>query len=147
MNNASYTTTFTVDQTPEEAFTAINNVHRSTQKITELVPGRRVAWHVVDGYLSFVEDKTEWTGTDITFDISPAGDQTQVRFTHAGLVPEGECFDSCSSAWGCGHRCRLDAHPRASSRHRSRKGSRLGLTAPDLTAHDLLPLRQLSQML
>ena len=126
MNDTSYTTTFTVDQTPEEAFAAINNVrgwwsgeidghtdqlgaeftyrygdvHRSTQQITELVPGRRVAWHIMDGYLSFVEDKTEWTGTDITFDISPAGDQTQVRFTHVGLVPEGECFDSCSSAWG-----------------------------------------------
>jgi hypothetical protein len=22
-----------------------------------------------------------------------------VRFTHVGLVPEYECFDSCSSAW------------------------------------------------
>jgi hypothetical protein len=29
-----------------------------------------VAWHVLDGYLTFVEDKTEWTGTDITFDIA-----------------------------------------------------------------------------
>jgi hypothetical protein len=126
MNDASYTTTFTIEQTPEEAFAAINDVrgwwsgdidgrtdelgaeftyrygdvHRSTQQITELVPGRRVAWHVVDCFLSFVEDKTEWTGTDITFDISPAGDQTQVSFTHVGLLPEGECYGSCSSAWG-----------------------------------------------
>jgi hypothetical protein len=126
MNEASYTTTFTVDQSPAEAFTAINNVrgwwsgeidgrtdelgakftyrhldiHRSQQEITELIPGRRVAWHVLDGYLNFTEDKTEWTGTDIMFDLAARGSGTEVRFTHAGLVPQDECFDTCSNAWG-----------------------------------------------
>ena len=126
MNDQNFTITFTVDQTPEEAFAAINNVrgwwsgeiegnteklgdeftyryedvHRSKQKITELIPGRRVVWHVLEGYVNFTRDKTEWTGTDVTFDISRMGDKTQVRFTHVGLVPEYECFDSCSNAWG-----------------------------------------------
>ena len=126
MNDQNLTTTLTVDQTPEEAFAAINNVrgwwsgeiegstdklgdeftyryedvHRSKQKITELIPGKKVVWHVLDGYLDFVQDKTEWTGTDITFDISKKGDKTEVRFTHVGLVPEYECFDRCSNAWG-----------------------------------------------
>jgi hypothetical protein len=125
MTAESFTTTIEVDQTPEEAFAAINNVrgwwsgqidgetehlgdeftyryediHRSTQRITESIPGQRVVWHVVDGYLKFVQDTTEWIGTDITFDISVRGDKTEVRFTHVGLAPEGECFDSCSSAW------------------------------------------------
>jgi hypothetical protein len=54
---------------------------------------------VLDGYLNFTQDKTEWTGTDITFDISAKDAGTEVRFTHAGLVPQHECFDSCSSAW------------------------------------------------
>ncbi len=76
------------------------DIHRSTQRITELVPGRRVAWHVVDAYLDFVEDKSEWTGTDITFDVTPTGSGSEVRFTHVGLAPDVECFDSCSSAWG-----------------------------------------------
>jgi len=118
--------TFTVDQTPEDVFAAINNVrgwwsgeiegstdklgdvwtyryqdvHYSKQEITELVPGKRVVWHVMDGLLNFTEDKTEWTGTDITFDVTQKGDQTEVRFTHLGLVPEFECFDNCSNAWG-----------------------------------------------
>jgi hypothetical protein len=126
MKDQNFTATFTVDQTPEEAFTAINNVrgwwsgeieghteklgdeftyrcqnvHRSKQKITELVPGKKVVWHVLDGYLKFTQDKTEWTGTDITFDISKKGAKTEVRFTHVGLVPEFECFDKCSNAWG-----------------------------------------------
>jgi hypothetical protein len=121
-----YTATFTVGQIPEEVFAAINNVrgwwsgeiegstdklgevwtyryqdiHYSTQEITEFVPGQRVAWHVLDSFLNFTADKAEWTGTDVAFDISRAGEQTEVRFTHLGLVPEFECFDSCSNAWG-----------------------------------------------
>jgi hypothetical protein len=122
----SYTVTITVDKTPEEAYAAINNVrgwwsgniegstdrlgaewtyryedlHYSKQRVTELVPGRRVAWLVLDSSLSFVKDKTEWTGTTITFDISKRGDRTEIRFTHLGLVPRYECFTDCSDAWG-----------------------------------------------
>jgi hypothetical protein len=125
MTDNNFTITFTVDRTPDQAFAAITNVrgwwsgeidgptdelggeftyryadiHRSTQRITELIPGKRVAWRVVDGYLNFVDNPGEWTGTDITFDIAPAGDVTQVRFTHVGLAPDQECFDSCSTAW------------------------------------------------
>jgi hypothetical protein len=126
MNQQSLTTTFTVDQSPAEAFAAINNVrgwwsgqiegstdelgaewtyryedvHLSKQKITEFVPGKKVVWEVLDGYLNFVEDKTEWKGTKITFDIAQVGDKTEVRFTHLGLVPDYECFELCSNAWG-----------------------------------------------
>jgi hypothetical protein len=126
MKGQNFTTTFSVDQTPEEAFAAINNVrgwwsgdiegctdkvgeeftyrypgaHRSTQKITELVPGQRVVWRVVDSHLVGPEDPSEWTGTEITFDISRQGARTEVRFAHVGLVPDFECFDSCSNAWG-----------------------------------------------
>jgi hypothetical protein len=126
MNDQSLTTSFTVDQTPEEAFDAINNVrgwwsgeidgrtdklgevftyrykdvHRTTQKITEFVPGKRVVWHVTDAELSFVKDKTEWNGTDIVFDIAKKDGKTEVRFTHVGLVPAFECYGGCSGAWG-----------------------------------------------
>ena len=126
MNDKNFTTTFTVDQSLEEAFTAINNVrrwwsgeiegstdkrgdefsyqyqdvHRSKQKITELIPGKKVVWHVLDGHLNFVQDKTEWKGTDITFEVSKKGNKTEIRFTHLGLVPELECFNACSNAWG-----------------------------------------------
>jgi len=126
MDNQNYTTSILVDQTPEEAFEAINNVrgwwsgeiegvtdkpgaeftyrsrdvHTSTQKITELIPGKKVVWHVLDAQISFVEDKREWKGTDIIFDISRKDDKTEIRFTHIGLVPAFECYKDCSNAWG-----------------------------------------------
>lgn len=126
MKAEDFTTSFEVDQTPEEVFDAINNVrawwsgeidgstdklgevftyrykdlHRTTQKITELVPGKRVVWHVTEAQLNFVEDKNEWNGTDVVFDIIPKGDKTEVRFTHVGLVPAFECYGGCSGAWG-----------------------------------------------
>ena len=37
---------------------------------------------------------------DVTFEISSKDDKTEVRFTHVGLVPDYECFENCSSAWG-----------------------------------------------
>jgi uncharacterized protein YndB with AHSA1/START domain len=126
MNNHNFTITFSVDQSPEEVFDAISNVrgwwseeiegspdkldaefrfhykdyHRSTQKITEFVPGKKVVWHVVESQINFVKDKTEWNGTDIVFDITKKDDKTEVRFTHVGLVPAIECYGDCSGAWG-----------------------------------------------
>jgi hypothetical protein len=118
---------FTVAETPTEAFAAINNVrawwsgdiegrtdklgavftyryqdvHYSKQRITEWVPGKRVVWLVLDSYLNFIEDKTEWNGTKITFKIVPQkGGRTEVQFTHVGLAPADECFGACYSAWG-----------------------------------------------
>jgi hypothetical protein len=67
--------------------------------VIELVPGRRIAWRVLEGTLNFVEDKTEWTGTTITFDIARRGAKTEVVFTHLGLEPAVECYDTCSDAW------------------------------------------------
>ena len=125
MQDNNFTTTLLVDQSPKEAFDAINNVrgwwtgeiegstdklgdeftyrykefHYSKQKITELIPGKKVVWRVLDASLNFIEDRTEWNGSEITFQISQQGNKTEVRFTHVGLVPEIECYDACSSAW------------------------------------------------
>lgn len=126
MSKQDYTIMFTADQSSEEAFAAINNVrawwegqiegttdvvggvftyrygdfHRSKQKVTELVPGKRIVWDVVEGGPMFVADKTEWKGTRIVFDIARKGSKTEVRFTHQGLIPRLECHESCTDAWG-----------------------------------------------
>jgi hypothetical protein len=119
-------TTFSVDQSPEEVLDAINNVqgwwseeidgssdklgaefkfhhkdpHRSTQKITEFVPGKKVVWHLSEARLNFVKDKTEWNGTEVVFEITRKDGKTELGFTHVGLVPAFECYGDCSGAWG-----------------------------------------------
>jgi hypothetical protein len=126
MKNQDLTFNFTVEQTPDEVFAAINDVrgwwsgeimgdtdrlggvftycykdiHRTTQKITEWVPGKRVVWHVTESHLSFVKDKDEWNGTDVVFEISRRGGKTELKFTHVGLTPEVECYGGCSKGWG-----------------------------------------------
>jgi len=126
MTARNLTHTMTLDQTPEEAFAAINNVrgwwsgeiegstgklgdeftyrykdiHYSKQRITESLPGKKVVWLVLDSYLNFVEDKTEWNGTRVTFEIARKNGQTEIVFTHVGLTSADQCFDGCNSAWG-----------------------------------------------
>jgi hypothetical protein len=76
------------------------DMHRCKIEVVELVPNRTVAWLVLDNYFDSIKDKTEWKGTKMVFDIAEKGVKTEVRFTHEGLVPEHECFNVCSSAWG-----------------------------------------------
>jgi hypothetical protein len=126
MTSHDFTATISVDQTPDEAYWEILNVggwwtgsnegkcdelgeefvHRDGEahycklRATELVPGRKVTWLVLDNHFSFVTSQDEWKGTQITFEIATVGGKTQVRFAHIGLAPQFECFDVCSNAWG-----------------------------------------------
>jgi len=126
MENKDYSVTIAIDQTPMEAFNAINNiagwwtdsltgestkmndefavqfwdVHYSKQRLTEVIPGKKVIWLVTDSQLNFLEDKQEWNGTTISFDIAEKDGKTEVTFTHHGLVPQIQCYKDCSNAWG-----------------------------------------------
>jgi uncharacterized protein YndB with AHSA1/START domain len=126
MSDQSYTTSFTVDRPALAVFHAINDVrswwneditgeaatvgdefthhvkdiHRAHMRVTELVPGETVTWRVLDNWMSFITDQSEWKDTEIRFDLSEKDGGTEVRFTHVGLVPDYECFDVCENAWG-----------------------------------------------
>ena len=125
MSTPSYTTSFTVDRTPDQVFDAVVDVrgwwmtkidgddravgddfsfrvpgvHSCTMRVTELVPGEKVVWTVVENHMSFISDQSEWLGTEVRFELSPEDGGTQLRFTHDGLVPTYECFEICRNAW------------------------------------------------
>jgi hypothetical protein len=121
----SFTTSFAVDQSPQEVFDAINDVrawwtgevkgrsakvgdeftfryedlHFTRQRVVESIPGERVVWEVTEARLSFAEDPAEWVGTRVVFDIAKKGGKTQLRFTHVGLSPDCDCYEACNDGW------------------------------------------------
>lgn len=120
----SYTTTITVAAAPQEAFDAITDVagwwgritgstvavgdefvyvvpglHYSGFRVTEFAPPHRTSWLVTGSYLDFVDDKQEWNGSTVRFEVEAVGDGSRITFTHEGLHPADECYDTCSNAW------------------------------------------------
>lgn len=78
----------------------VKDIHYSKIRAMELVSGEKVVWRVLDNYMNYVDDQSEWKDTEIRFELSEKDGTTEVRFTHAGLIPAYECFDICSNAWG-----------------------------------------------
>jgi hypothetical protein len=125
MKTSNFTTTLLVDETLEQVFNAVNNVrgwwsqeiegdtdklnaefiyhykdvHISKMKITEFVPGKRITWLVMENHFNFTNDKNEWKGNKIIFEITQKGNKTELQFTQEGLVPAYECYDVCHDAW------------------------------------------------
>src|SRR5690606_19491461 len=109
VSSKNFTLSFTFDQSPEEVFNAINDItawwskdykgsskklndefevwffkdlHYSKQKLTEVIPNKKIVWQVTDSKLNFLKDKEEWTGTTIIFNITTEGKKTKLNFTH-----------------------------------------------------------------
>ncbi|MFD0749961.1 SRPBCC domain-containing protein [Mucilaginibacter calamicampi] len=125
MKEQDFTTSFKVDQTPQQVYDAIihpqlwwseeitgsadnvndvfdyhfEDVHFCKVKIEELTPGKKVVWRILENNFNFTRDKTEWVNTKVVFDVNTKGNQTEMTLTHYGLVPEYECYDACYQGW------------------------------------------------
>ena len=74
--------------------------HYSKQKLIEVVPDKRIVWHVTEGTLHWLKnDKQEWTNTKMIFEIRSHNGKTMLTFTHYGLVPSKECYAACQQGW------------------------------------------------
>ena len=125
MGTTDFTTSIVVEQSPAEVFKAVNDVrgwwseeieggteklnyeftyhykdvHSCKMRLIEVVPNKKVVWLVLDNYFKFTNDKTEWIGNKIVFEITEKDNMTQLQFTQFGLVPQYECYDICRDAW------------------------------------------------
>lgn len=90
----------TSTQTGDEfTFRAGEGAHYSKQLLVEVIPNKKVVWKITESNLSFLEQPEEWTGTEVIFEIAETEGKTQLTFTHRGLTPAMECYDSCAPAW------------------------------------------------
>ena len=71
-------------------------------KITEAIPGKKAIWHVTDCHLDWINNKKEWQGTEVVWELTPDKEGTKIKMTHEGLVPEVECYEDCETGWN-GH--------------------------------------------
>src|SRR5882672_1082541 len=125
MQNNNYTVTIEVAKSAQDVFNAINAISKwwtenaegrsenlndvfkvhfgpesfVTHQLIEVVPNKKVVWLVTDCLLPWLKDKTEWTNTKMSFEISAKDNSTEISFTHIGLVPEVECYDMCLKGW------------------------------------------------
>ncbi|MCD6066896.1 MAG: ATPase [Bacteroidetes bacterium] len=125
MENKNFTTSITVDKSSTEVFKAINNVagwwsenilgstvklndefiynykdvHICKMRIVEFISDKKVVWLVLENQFNFTEDKNEWKGNKIVFELSGKDGKTRLDFTQIGLVPEYECYKICQDAW------------------------------------------------
>ena len=125
MEDKNFKTEIVVAQSVKEVFNAVNDVrgwwsenitgstsgintefiyqykdvHVCKMKIVEFVPDKKVAWLVLENQFSFTNDKSEWKGNKIIFEISEKEGKTKLEFTQIGLVPEYECYSVCQDAW------------------------------------------------
>jgi uncharacterized protein YndB with AHSA1/START domain len=124
MTGTDFTFTYDVSQSPKEVYAAVLDVrgwwsrriagdtdrlgefvyevpgvHRAHMRITDLVPERRIIWHVLENWFASSPDFDEWAGSDIVFDIEPTGEGARLTFTHIGLTPELACYEGCATGW------------------------------------------------
>jgi hypothetical protein len=124
MSTLGYATALVVCATPEQVLAAVTNprawwgeavegradeigaeftfdvpgVHWSRLRVAEAGPSR-IVWDVVDSRIEYVDERDEWTGTRIAFDLENVPEGTRLSFAHDGLLPDLACYDSCSLAW------------------------------------------------
>ncbi len=67
--------------------------------VEEIIPAEKIVWRVTDCHLYWLDDKKEWLGTAVVWNIRPQAGATAVSMTHQGLTPALPCFNDCKKGW------------------------------------------------
>lgn len=68
-------------------------------EVAELILEQMLVWKVTDCNLHWIENKKEWKGTSLVWEVFPGAERTIIRLTHRGLTPGVECYDTCVKGW------------------------------------------------
>lgn len=88
------------DTLNETFFYHYKDVHLCKIKLIEEIQNEKLVYKILDNQFNFTENKNEWTGTELIFEISTDNNQTKLIFMHKGLTPEYECYNICNESWG-----------------------------------------------
>jgi len=61
--------------------------------------GHEITWVVTNCYLPWQEDKTEWNGTQIIWQVNETATGCRIDMTHIGLSAKAECYENCRQGW------------------------------------------------
>ncbi|MCE7992954.1 MAG: hypothetical protein HEP71_13280 [Roseivirga sp.] len=73
-------------------------------RVADFELNKRVSWECIESnqvHAGLRGIREEWLGTKLHWElIGNSDDQTKLSFTHEGLVPDFNCYEVCSDAWG-----------------------------------------------
>ena|ERR1043166_6396819 len=67
--------------------------------ISKVVPGKTITWLVTDCNLGWLENKKEWKKNQMVWILTEKDGKTKIDFTHKGMTPESDCYESCKPGW------------------------------------------------
>ncbi len=87
-----------------DVFTVRFNTVFHTMRVIQLLPDSLVEWECIDQHLEThagiqLENKREWVGNIIRWEVRREGQMTSLSITHFGLTPESEYWRIWGTDW------------------------------------------------
>lgn len=72
-----------------------------TFRVVDKIKPEIIVWRCTDALIDIpeLENKKEWIGTKVVWEILPMKDISELKMTHVGLTPQMDCFDICEKGW------------------------------------------------
>lgn len=70
-------------------------------EVEEIISDKKIIWKCIDAWIDMpaLQNKSEWQGTKIVWEMYPENGATKLEMTHYGLTPSFECYEMCENGW------------------------------------------------